>query len=270
MTHSDQELICLYCVAEAAPDLAALTSPVVDLRAIAHRDLHAVVSNVSELEFNEQALTQNLKNPEWLKPKVRRHESVIEAVMRQQTVAPFKFATLFRTEDSLKACLDQHYAVLKAALAEFKGRQEWRVIIYCQRQKLQEALATQDETLQDLDARIAKADQDTAVLLRKQREDTLRVLVERKLLDYSQDCFDRLSDVSLKARLNPPLPGEVTPQHEEMILHAAFFIEAAKHSVLMGEGYKLKADYEDKGLRLDCTGPWPPYNFCSFAKSSDS
>ena len=107
-----------------------------------------------------------------------------------------------------------------------------------------------------------------AFFLKKQREDLVRAEAERKLTDYSQDCFERLSECSLKARLNTCLPGEVTPQKEEMILNAAFLIEALKHSVLMGAIYKLRADYEGKGFRFDCTGPWPPYNFCQFSKES--
>ena len=268
MTLSDHELIYLYCVTGETPDLRDLAARVDNLYWIAHRDLCAVVSNVSELEFNEEALHQNVNNMEWLKQKVLLHEGVIENVMQQQTVVPFKFATIFRHQNSLTTCLEKNYAPLQTTLLNLKGREEWGVKVYCDRRKLQAALVDEDEPLINLDREIAAATPGKAFFLKKQREDLVRAAADRKLMEYSQDCFERLSEGSLKACLNACPPGEVTPQKEEMILNAAFLIEALKHSVLMGEIYKLKADYEDKGLRFDCTGPWPPYNFCQFSKES--
>lgn len=268
MTLSDHELIYLYCVTGEAPDLRNLAARVANLYWIAHRDLCAVVSNVPELEFNEQALHQNVNDMEWLKLKVLLHEGVIESVMQHQTVVPFKFATIFRNQNSLTTCLEQNYNPLQTTLLNLKGREEWGVKVYCDRRKLQFALVDEDEPVISLDREIAAATPGKAFFLKKQREDLMRTEAERKLTDYSQDCFERLSEGSLKARLNTCSPGEVTPQKEEMILNAAFLIEALKHSVLMGAIYKLRADYEDKGLRFDCTGPWPPYNFCQFSKES--
>jgi len=268
MTLSDHELIYLYCVTEAAPDLRELMARVDNLYWIAHRDLCAVVSNVGELEFNEEALHQNVKDMEWLKLKVLLHEGVIEGVMQHQTVVPFKFATIFRNQNSLTTCLEQNYNPLQTMLLNLNGREEWGVKVYCDRRKLSAALVDEDEPLISLDQEIAAATPGKAFFLKKQREDLVRAEADRKLIEYSQDCFERLSESSLKACLNACPPGNVTPQKEEMILNAAFLIEALKHSVLKGEVYKLKADYESKGFRFDCTGPWPPYNFCQFSKES--
>jgi len=268
MTLSDHELIYLYCVTSETPDLRDLAARVDNLYWIAHRDLCAVVSNVSELEFNEEALRQNVNDIEWLKLKVMLHEGIIESVMQHQTVVPFKFATIFRHQGNLTTSLEQNYDSLQTKLLNLKGREEWGVKVYCDRRKLSAALVDEDEPVISLDQEIAAATPGKAFFLKKQREDLVRAEAERKLTDYSQDCFERLSECSLKARLNTCLPGEVTPQKEEMILNAAFLIEALKHSVLMGAVYKLRADYEGKGFRFDCTGPWPPYNFCQFSKES--
>jgi len=267
MTLLDHELIYLYCVTGETPDLREITS-LGNLYWIAHRDLCAVVSNVGELEFNEKVIHQNVDDMEWLKQKVLLHEKVIERVMQQQAVVPFKFATIFRHQDNLTTRLEQNYDSLQKTLLNLKGREEWGVKVYCDRRKLQAALVDEDDPVISLDQEIAAATPDKAFFLKKQREELVRAEAERKLMEYSRDCFERLSESSLKARLNTCLPGEVTPQKEEMILNAAFLIEPLKHSVLKGAIYKLKADYEDKGLRCDCTGPWPPYNFCQFSNQS--
>lgn len=268
MTISDHELIYLYCVTEAAPDLRDLVARVDNLYWIAHRDLCAVVSNVCGLEFNEEALHQNVNDMEWLESKVLRHETVVESVMKRQAVVPFKFATIFRCQDNLTTRLEQNYLPLKTMLLNLRGREEWGIKVYCDRDKLQAALVADDVSIIGLEQEIAAAAPGKAFFLKKQREDLVRAEADRKLIEYSQDCFERLSESGLKARLNACLPGRVTPRKEEMVLNAALMIEALKHSVLKGTVYKLMADYADKGLRFDCTGPWPPYNFCRFSEES--
>lgn len=267
MNLSDHELIYLYCVTGQKPDLRPVERLVDQPDWIVHRDLYAVVSKVAGLEFNEENLQRNFHDAEWLKLKVKRHEAVVEGIMQFQTVVPFKFATLFQQPDSVAACLERNYDTLKTALLNLSGREEWGVKVYCDRRKLLESLGREDEAVVNLDREIAQAAPGKAFFLKKQRADVLQTAVDRKVLDYSQEFFERLSEYALQARLNACWPGEVTPQKEEMILNAAFLVEKLKHSGLLGAVYRLKADYEDQGLRLDCTGPWPPYNFCQFSKA---
>ena len=69
-----------------------------------------------------------------------------------------------------------------------------------------------------------------------------------------------------EARINKLLSKEVTEREEEMILNSAFLINKNKVAGFLNTVEGLKTRYADKGLFFDCTGPWPPYNFCDLLK----
>ena len=48
-----------------------------------------------------------------------------------------------------------------------------------------------------------------------------------------------------------------------MILNAVFLLAKPKLEDFIESIDCLKEKYKDTGLKFDCTGPWPPYNFCS-------
>ena len=61
------------------------------------------------------------------------------------------------------------------------------------------------------------------------------------------------------------MPKEVTEKAEDMILNAAFLIGKPKVRAFLAAVEELRAQQEHSGLSFDCTGPWPPYNFCDAA-----
>ena len=60
---------------------------------------------------------------------------------------------------------------------------------------------------------------------------------------------------------------EVTERKEEMILNSAFLIKNDNVENFMEAENALKEIFEEMGFFLDCTGPWPPYNFINVKKA---
>ncbi len=54
-----------------------------------------------------------------------------------------------------------------------------------------------------------------------------------------------------------------------MILNSVFLIYKDKVSDFMDILNALKELFENKGIFFDCTGPWPPYNFCLQEKAKN-
>ncbi|MDP2278937.1 MAG: GvpL/GvpF family gas vesicle protein, partial [Nitrospirota bacterium] len=102
-----EKLIYIYCVTGEMPEFnSVLEEDGKGVYYIFHKGLFAVVSEALSDEFGEDMLKKNLNDITWLESRVRKHETVIEEVMEQSTVIPFKFATVFKTEDSLKAMVE--------------------------------------------------------------------------------------------------------------------------------------------------------------------
>jgi len=262
-TRQAQEgLIYLYCITDKVPKLKEIENLVDKPYFIYHQSLYAIVNKVKESEFDEENLKRNLADLEWIKAKASIHEKAIEGIMKNACVIPFKFATIFNTEDNLKAMLGQHLEGFKDILIKLEDKEEWGVKIYCNSGKLKENLIQEDEQLLNIDKEINSSLPGKAYLLKKKKEEFLNIAVNKKLNEYGQVSFDRLREKSTEARINKLLPKEVTERNDEMILNSAFLINKDKVADFLNTVEGLKIRYADRGLFFDYTGPWPPYNFC--------
>ncbi len=266
MEVAKKDLIYLYCVTNKVPKLKEVEDLVDELSFVHHCGLYAVVSKVLGCEFSEENLKKNLCDIEWVKLKASIHEKIIEGVMRNSCVVPFKFATLFNTKDNLKACMKEHEEELKENLNNLEGKEEWGVKIYCDAEKLEESLVQEDEEILKIHKEISSSTPGKAFFLKKKEEELLNIAVNKRINEYGQDSFARLREQSLQTRFNKLLPKEVTERKDDMVLNSAFLVEKEKVSAFMSTVGVLKAQHEFSGLFFDCTGPWPPYNFCDFSR----
>jgi len=188
--------------------------------------------------------------------------------MERACVVPFKFATLFKSEDSLKSMLAERAGMLKETLRRLQGHEEWGVKIYCDMSRLRAWLAQNAEILK-IDSEIGSAAPGRSFILRKKKEARLDTFTTAKLNECGQASFDRLKTLSARTRINKLLPEEVTERKEDMILNAAFLIDKNKVKTFIETVGQLKAQQESNGLSFDCTGPWPPFNFCDFSEGTN-
>ena len=57
------------------------------------------------------------------------------------------------------------------------------------------------------------------------------------------------------------LDGEMTGKAERMVFNAAFLVHADKLDAFKNTLDDSAGELETKGLRLEYSGPWPPFNF---------
>jgi hypothetical protein len=262
MKSQDKGLIYLYCLTNRIPKLKEAEGLVDNAHFFYYQGLYVVVSNVSTDEFSEENLKNNLADLEWIKTKVGIHEKAIETVMKNSCVIPFKFGTIFNTEENLKIMLKKHISKFKDTLKYLEGKEEWGVKIYCDIDKLKDNLIREDKELLNIDKEINSASPGKAFILKKKKVELVNISVNKKLNDYGQLIFEKLNQHSIESRINKLLPKEVTEKKEEMILNSAFLIKKNKVENFIEAESALKETFEKMGFFLDCTGPWPPYNFC--------
>jgi len=260
-------MIYVYCVTGVMPGFKHISEEMADdVHFIHHKGLYAIVSKVSSDEFGEENIKKNLSDMKWLESKVLRHEKVIEEVMRNCTVIPFKFATIFKTEENVMALLEEHSEEFKKNLEGLKGKDEWGVKVYCNIDILKANLIQEDAGIKRFEQEINLSSTGKAYFLKKKKNELIENILNKKINEYGQDSFEKLNALSIGARINKLLPKEVTERKDEMILNAAFLIDKTTLKDFIDSIDYLKEKYNDKGLDFDCTGPWPPYNFCSIKK----
>jgi Gas vesicle synthesis protein GvpL/GvpF len=264
MVETDQ-LLYLYCLTDREPELKQTEALENDLYSVHCNGLYAVVRTVEQQEFDEEGIKRNMADFQWAKARAGAHERIIEQVMTDVNVIPFKFGTLFGTEGSLRAMLEQYEAEFKAILAKLTDKHEWGLKIYCDREKLKAGFQDVQGTFLKLEDEIKTSSVGKGYFLQKKKE----AMTETALREQTDECgrasFDLLRPLSSEACINRLLPKEVTERQDEMVLNAAFLVDKHRTDEFLNTVKRLKTRYEDKGFAITCSGPWPPYNFCGLS-----
>lgn len=279
MQTTENQLIYLYCVTEQVPKpenlggpqtqktpLGALGRLADNVYLVCHRGLYAVANKVKESEFGEEGLKKNMADLEWVKVNASTHEKIMEQVMANADVIPFKFGTLFNTDDSLKAMLEEYGEEFKAILRKLENKEEWGLKIYCDMEKLKATFSNDEPKISKIENEISSSSPGKAYFLKKKKGELIENTLNRKISECSLESFELLKELSFKARINKLLPREVTEREDDMVLNSAFLVEKDEVDDFINMVDTLKPHYEIKGFFFDCTGPWPPYNFCGLSK----
>ena len=269
-----KKLHYLYCVTKDNLPTFNFEDLGIVVRSICFQGICAIVSEVLPEDFSEDNLKKNLTDMGWVEKNIRLHEKVIETVLknsclpdRQACVIPFKFGTLFNTEENLKIMLKQHTDKFKTTLKHLEGKEEWGVKVYCDIDKLKANLIHEDQELLSIDKEINSASPGKAFILKKKKDELIKTNVNKKLNEYGQLIFEKLNQHSTQSCINKLLPKEVTERKVEMILNSAFLIEKNKVGGFIEAEGALNKISQEMGFLLDFTGPWPPYNFTNLKKA---
>lgn len=269
MQIAQQSLIYLYCITKVKPVRDNFKDIETKIYPIYSQGIYAIVSKVLPDEFNEENLKKNLSDMAWVEKGVRQHEKIIEEIMKEGTVLPFKFGTVFQEEKNIEKLLKEQNAEFKKIIANLNGKEERGLKIYCNLKKFKLTLKKEEERIKEKDKEIASAGKGKAYFLKKKKEELMKNTINEKISEYTKDSFERLKRASYEAKVNKILPKEVTEKDEDMVLNAAFLIAAKRINEFDNIVEYLKTKYSDKGLSFDYTGPWPPYNFCSIKKKEE-
>jgi hypothetical protein len=224
------------------------------------RDLAAVWSPVDLADFCGPQAEKHLEDLSWIGPRVIRHQEVVAGVMRHSPVLPARFGTIFSTMASLEQVLRRRHDTIAAVLERLADREEWAV-----KGLLDRALAKERLFLGKLAQEAARLE-DLSPGKRYFEEQRLRAACDRELprwlKEVRRELWADLGGYATEARERRLLPREVTGQGTEMIFNWAFLVFARDVATFQDRIKVANARLADFDLRLECTGPWPPYSFC--------
>jgi hypothetical protein len=179
------------------------------------------------------------------------HQRVNETVMREHTVLPMSFGTVFKTRDDVTAFLKSAYRAFSDVLDKMENKLEFGLKVLWDRDAVIHAIEREDEDIHRLKSEIA-AQKGSTYFARMQYGRLIDAALQAKSERYVSEIFDRLRDVSVAARANKPIG-------DRMILNAAFLVSRDAEDAFDRRVKELGA-HHDK-LTFKYTGPWPPYNF---------
>ena len=104
-------------------------------------------------------------------------------------------------------------------------------------------------------------------LLKKKKKELVESLLQVKASEYGKECFVQLKKLSLHTKINKLQSKELTGKDIDMILNAVFLVDI--HNILQftDSVFDLKNRFNPRGFDIECTGPWPAYNFCKIVEN---
>src|SRR5262245_3633490 len=179
------------------------------------------------------------------------HQRVNETVMREHTVLPMSFGTMFKTRDDVTAFLKSAYRAFSDVLDKMENKLEFGLKVLWDREAVIREIENEDEDIHRLKSEIA-AQKGSTYFARMQYGRLIDAALQGRSERYVAEIFDRLRDVSVAARSNKPIG-------DRMILNAAFLVTRDREEDFDARVKELGADHDK--LTFKYTGPWPPYNF---------
>lgn len=206
-----------------------------------HGDIAAVVSKTPVFIFDPN------------RDNALAHEHVIETVMKQFTVIPMSFGTVFRTDDDIKEVLKSIYPSLKDVLKQMEGKVEFGLKVTWDRDQIIEELKREDEEIHRFHQEITRKHLQSTYLARMQ----LGRMIDKSLADraaqYVREIYEGLRAACVASRDNKPIG-------DKMILNAAFLIQRDREEEFDAAVNRIAKRFGSH-LNFKYTGPWPPYNF---------
>lgn len=224
----------------------------------------AVYTAVPAEGFSQEVIDRRAGDLEWLGAIGYRHQAVVSDLMRRTAIVPLRAFTLFSSEETLRAYLQEQRAMLAEVLERLDGKQEWTLRVELEPGKWSESLANRVESLRDLNQQIAAATPGKAFLLRKKLDD------ERKRASHAaeQDVVAEIERLVLD-KLRCDTVSETREHRDGAFPQINVLINRDEDAQLQELHDELAARYEPEGVTLAISGPWPPYTFSGRMRLKD-
>lgn len=257
----------VYCIAEsaAAAHLPADSLPVAieddsKLEWVAVSTLAALVSRVPRETYNDESLSEHLKDATWTAIRAMRHETVMEYVAKRISAVPLRFGTIYLEREGIERMLAEKSRELEEIIEQLRGREEWGVNVYCDREALMSSITAVSPVLREMVERAEQASPGQSYLIQKKidalKVDEVRAALNR-IVDQVEEKLKAQSEDAKRLRI---LKVETT-EHGELKAKFAFLVKRSGFEEFRDAAERLAQEHQGAGVRLELTGPWPVYNF---------
>src|SRR5436190_13144749 len=233
----------VYCIIEAADSLrfgpVGIGADPSEVYTVHYKNLGAVVSD-APLEVLDST-----------RENVLAHERVNETVMREHTVIPMSFGTIFKTREDIVELLRSAAEAFGDVLNKMQNKLEFGLKVLWDRDQAIREVEGEDEDISRLKKEIS-GQKGPTYFARMQYGRLIDSALQARSERYVADILDQLRDVSVASRINKPIG-------DKMIMNAAFLISRDQEGAFDGKVKSIASRFDK--LTFKYTGPWPPYNF---------
>ena len=178
------------------------------------------------------------------------HDRVLRALLERTVVVPARLGSLYPSRQAVAAMLHNRHRSLTAVLDQLAGRSEWGVKVYSGLEP--------DQAPASLDS---GARAGTAYLQRKRAERQRSAADQQAAAALAAELHRTVAAHADAAVTRPPQHPKLSGVRAPMLLNAAYLVDGARQEAFTAVVRDLAARHRQGGLRVQLTGPWPPYSF---------
>jgi hypothetical protein len=233
----------VYCIIRASAPLKfgaiGIDEQWPEVYTINYRDMAAIVSDVPITPLDST------------RENVLAHERVNESVMREHTVIPMSFGTIFKTREDILELLRSAYEAFADVLNKMEDKLEFGLKVLWDRDEIVKIIEQEDEDIHRLKSEIS-SQKGSTYFARMQYGRLIDTALQQRSERYVAEFLQRLRDVSVASRVNRAIG-------DKMIMNAAFLVQRDQEQAFDRRIKEIASQFEK--LTFKYTGPWPPYNF---------
>ncbi|MDQ6838836.1 MAG: GvpL/GvpF family gas vesicle protein [Actinomycetota bacterium] len=251
----------VYCITSGPPQRVtglvgidrSRTYPIVE------DDLIAVVSDVSGQRNRWGIGVDGEPDLELLAPRLQEHEDVLEGILKEGSVLPMRFGTLYGSRDAVSEMLATHGEPIRAVLDRVEGKVEWGLTVTWDSRRAAAALA-------DAGAGAEMGASQTrspgrAYLSRREADKARAEHVAQQRAQVSADLHHAIDDATTASVVHALAGPQGGDDGIETLMRSSYLVARSdrdRFEAVIVEGLEAGAQL---GLSGELTGPWPPYNF---------
>ena len=233
-------------------------------------DLAALVSVLDGALYAPTRVEQSSGDVEWLSPRATAHDRVLSWASDRGAVVPLPMFSLFSGRDAVRAMLDDRSAQLSSALERVKRGREYALRVYRIDAELLEVIPEMSPRLRELAAQAASASPGQRYLLERKLDGEKRAELRSVTQQVVDDIVEQLGRNAAETVRSPiPRAADRTPATGTMVLNAAFLVAPSALEAFQRTLTSIVERHDQRGLRFDFTGPWPPYHFAHPSTADD-
>jgi hypothetical protein len=228
---------------------------------IQFKDVVAVVSDVSEEEFSQQAVDTNVKNMGWLTQHAPLHEDIVTTIMHKTTTLPMKFCTIFKNKEQVIRMLEEKYTDIIYFLHHMQGKVEMGLKVYANVSKLREMIKEEAVDVKKLEQEAVRKTPGQAYFVRQKIDVLLKDKVRQHILLEKQKIMNKIQKFLVEAKKNDVLARKMTGKEAglEMVLNLALLVQKDSLTDLNQLVQILRMELIM--YQLEFSGPFAAYNF---------
>src|SRR5437667_243374 len=173
------------------------------------------------------------------------------AVVREHTVIPMSFGTIFKTREDIVELLRSAAEAFGDVLNKMQNKLEFGLKVLWDRDQVIRDVEADDEDISRLKKEIS-GQKGPTYFARMQYGRLVDSALQARSEHYVADILEQLRDVSVASRVNKPIG-------DKMIMNAAFLISRDREAAFDSKVKSIASQFDT--LTFKYTRPWPPYNF---------